>query len=164
MVGSEVRVLLAVIPCNAVDMYRRFEGTCFLDLYGEVKREATDSLETLVPSTKRPRRSYFLPRITVQFVLHVSVVFEAGNLCYQPVSFSTWRIQSLIPLKHSTKETYHHQPWWSLRPIWSWATLWRHEDVDLSRRYWEPVGYFEAATCELRRGQEDGDHGTPRCV
>ena len=103
-------MLLAVIPCNAVDMYRRFEGTCFLDLYGEVKREATDPLETLVPSTKSPRRSYFLPRITVQFVLHVSVVFEAGNLCYQPVSFSTWRIQSLIPLKHSTKETYHHQP------------------------------------------------------
>ena len=110
MVGYEVTVILAVIPCNSVVMYQRFGGTCFLDLYGEAKREAAYSLETLVPSTKRPRRSHFLPRITVQFVLQVSVSFEAGNLCYQPLSFSTWRIQALIPLQHSTKETYHHQP------------------------------------------------------
>jgi len=90
-------------------MYQRFGGTCFLDLYGEVKREVADSLETLIPSTKRPRRSHFLPRVTVQFLLQVNVNFEAGNRGYLSLRFSTWRIQALIPLQHSTKETYHHQ-------------------------------------------------------
>jgi hypothetical protein len=32
--------------------------------------------------------------LAVQFELQASVSFEAGNLCYQPLSFSTWRIQA----------------------------------------------------------------------
>jgi hypothetical protein len=124
-----------------------------------VKREAADSLEKLVPSAKRHRRSYFLPRTTEQ----VSVSFKAGNLCYQLVSFSTWRSQTLIPLKHSTIKQITISP----DDLWGQSGSEPRSDVMrtlISRRYWEPVGCFEAAKCELRRGQEDRDHVTPRCV
>lgn len=51
MVGSEVTVFLAVTPCGSVDMYQRFRGTYFPGRYGGVEREASDSLQMLVPST-----------------------------------------------------------------------------------------------------------------